>query len=173
MIKKLLIIILSFTLYFGTALSEELTIAYIDVDKIINQSVAGKDIAKQLKILNDNNIKKFKQKEKKLADEENNIIKQKNILSKEELEIKVKTLRKNLGNFKINIKNSRNDLDQKRLDATKKILNILNPILSEYSSKNSISLIIQKKIIVIGKSEMDITPQILKLLNEKIKNIKL
>ena len=173
MIKKLLIIILSFALYFSTAISEELTIAYVDVDKIINQSVAGKDIAKQLKILNDNNIKKFKQKEKKLADEERNLVKQKNILSKEELEKQVITLRKNVGNFKIDIKNSRNDLDQKRLEATKKILNVLNPILAEYSSKNSISLIIQKKIIVIGKSNMDITPQILKLLDKKIKNMKL
>ena len=65
------------------------------------------------------------------------------------------------------------DLDKKRLEATAKILDILNPILSDYSSKNSISLIIQKKNIVIGKTELDITSQILKILNTKIKTVKL
>ena len=65
------------------------------------------------------------------------------------------------------------DLDKKRLEATAKILDILTPILSDYSSKNSISLIIQKKNIVIGKSELDITSQILKTLNTKIKTVKL
>ena len=45
--------------------------------------------------------------------------------------------------------------------------------MSEYSAKNSISLIIQKKNIVIGKSDLDITSQILKLVNAKIKSVKL
>ena len=45
--------------------------------------------------------------------------------------------------------------------------------MSEYSSKNSISLIIQKKNIVIGKSDLDITSQILELVNAKIKSVKL
>ena len=64
-------------------------------------------------------------------------------------------------------------LAQKKLEATTKILNVLNTILSEYSSKNSISLIIQKKNIVIGKSELDITKPILDLVNAKIKSVKL
>ena len=49
----------------------------------------------------------------------------------------------------------------------------LNPILEEYSKKNSIRLIVQKKHIVIGKKEDDITKDILGLVNEKIKNIKI
>jgi len=173
MFKKLLIIIFSFFLNFNLAVSDDLKIVYVDIDKIISQSTAGKKITKQLENLNNNNIKKFKKKEKEIEDEEKNIIKQKNILSKEEFEKKVKILQKNVINFKKDINTAGKDLDKKRLEATTKILNVLNPILSEYSSKNLISLIIQKKNIVVGKSELDITNQILKIVNSKIKSVKL
>ena len=174
MSKRLLIIFFSiFFFHFNLASSSDLKIAYVDLDKIISQSDAGKQISKQLENLNNNNIKKFKKKEKEIADEEKNIIKQKNILSKEEFEKKVKILQKNVINFKKDINTAGKDLDKKRLEATTKILNVLNPVLSEYSSKNSISLIIQKKNIVVGKSELDITNEILKIINSKIKSVKL
>ena len=48
----------------------------------------------------------------------------------------------------------------------------LNKILGKYASENSISLVIQKKNIVIGKSEMDITKPILEIFNKEIKDVK-
>jgi len=173
MSKKLLIIFFSIILYCNTSTSNELKIVYVDLDKIINQSEAGKQISKQLENLNNKNIKKFKKKEKEIADEEKNIIKQKNIMPKDEFEKKVKILQKNIKNFKRDINTSRQDLDKKRVEATTKMLKVINPILSDYSSKNLISLIIQKKYIVIGKSELDVTSQILKIVNTKIKTVKL
>ena len=70
-------------------------------------------------------------------------------------------------------KKKNNDLKNLRDNAAKKILDILNLILSEYSAKNSISLIIDKKNIIIGKSELDVTNQIMDLLNKKIKKVEL
>ena len=173
MVKKLLIIIFSFFLNFNLAVSDDLKIVYVDIDKIISQSTAGKKITKQLENLNNNNIKRFKVEEKKLADEEKNIIKKKNILVKEDFEKLVITLQEKIRDFKKNIKTSRINLEKKRIEATSKLINVLNPILTEYSTKNSISMIIQKKNIVIGKSELEITDQILKLINTQIKSIKL
>ena len=148
MLRKLTIIFLSVLLYFNPAISDDFKIVYLDVDKVITQSIAGKSVLKKLANLNESNIKKFNEREKKIADEEKNIVKQKNILSKEEFEKKVKILQKNVINFKKDINTAGKDLDKKRLEATTKILNVLNPVLSEYSSKNSISLIIQKKILL-------------------------
>ena len=50
---------------------------------------------------------------------------------------------------------------------------MLTPILEEYSKKNSIRIIVQKKNIVMGKKEDDITKDILELMNKKVQNIKL
>jgi len=47
----------------------------------------------------------------------------------------------------------------------------LNPIFVEYSKKNSISMLIQKKNIIIGKTELDVTQDILDIVNKKIKKI--
>ena len=173
MLKRLITITFSFLFYFDSAISMDLKVVYLDVDKIINQSSVGKDLTKQLKVLNDNNIKRFKESEKKLADIKVSIVKQKNILSKEEFSIKANTLKKDVNDYKKNIDIARKNIDKKRLEATNKILKILNKILSEYSSKNSISLILQKKDIVIGMTELDITNQILELVNIEVKTIKL
>ena len=53
------------------------------------------------------------------------------------------------------------------------MITLVRPILSEFSDKNSISLIIDKKNIIIGKSLLDITDDILKIVNEKIGKIQL
>ena len=173
MLKKIIIISFSFFFYFNSATSNDLKIVYVDINKIINESTAGKKITKELEILNNNNIKKFKNEEKKLADEEKKIVQQKNVLSNEEYQKKVNILKKKIIGFKKDINTSKKKIDNKKIKATTKILDVLNPILSEYSSKNSISLIIQKKNIVIGKSELDITDKILVLLNSKAKSIKI
>ena len=47
----------------------------------------------------------------------------------------------------------------------------LQPILTEYSKENSISMILRKENLLIGKTELDITKGILELFNKKVKNI--
>ena len=57
-----------------------------------------------------------------------------------------------------------------RLDKTNEMVQSLNNILSKYADENDISLVIQKKFIVIAKSGLDITNEILKYLIKKINN---
>ena len=65
------------------------------------------------------------------------------------------------------------NLNNQRLQATAKIINLVKPILSEYSEINSISIIIDKKNVIIGKTNLDITDDILKIVDEKIGKINL
>ena len=65
-----------------------------------------------------------------------------------------------------------NELNKKKISLTKQILDELNPILANYMEKNSISLILRKKDIIIGKNSLNITDKIIILLNEKISQIK-
>ena len=64
-------------------------------------------------------------------------------------------------------------MNNQRLNATEKMISLIRPILSEYSEKNSISLIIQKRNIIIGKTSLDITDDILKIIDKKIEKISL
>ena len=111
--------------------------------------------------------------EKDLKAEEENILKQKNILKESEFNAKVNELREKVKSYNEFKNNKNNDLKKLRDNAATKILDILNTILSDYSAKNSISLIIDKKNIIIGKTELDVTKQIMELLNKKIKKVDL
>jgi len=53
------------------------------------------------------------------------------------------------------------------------LINSLTPIIADYAKNNAGAIIIDKKNIVIGKTELDITQIILKTLDTKIKKIKI
>ena len=48
-------------------------------------------------------------------------------------------------------------------------MKILNPLLTDYVNKNKIILVVEKKNILVGIKSLDITPDILKILNEETK----
>ena len=139
----------------------------------MQESIAGKSIISQLKKKRESTISEFKKKEKEIIDKEKKLISQKNVLNKEEFEKKIKNLRKDISIFQKERSKSANSIAQSRIKATKKLLENLTPILEEYSKKNSIKIIVQKKNIVMGKKEDDITSDILDLINQKVKKIKI
>ena len=170
--NKILISVLLFILIIGPGYSSE-KIVYLDVEKIMQQSIAGKSIIAQLKKKRELSISTFKKKEKDIMDKEKKLIAQKNVLSKEEFESKIIELRKDISNYQKERNKTSNNIARSRIKASTKLINKLSPILEEYSNKNSIRIIVQKKNIVMGKKEDDITKDILELVNQKVKNIKL
>ena len=168
--KTKLIFLIIFLILTTKSFSKE-NIAYVDMEKIMNNSIAGKQLSEKLNKENNLNINFFKKKEDELRSKEKKLISQQNILDKSELEKQLKELQIEANKYR-NEKNKRvNDLNLKKINATKKLLENITPILSEFANKNSISILMQKKDIVIGKTELDKTNDILKLVNKKIKKI--
>ena len=170
--NKILISILLSILITVPGYSSE-KIVYLDVEKIMQQSTAGKSIIAQIKKKRESSISKFKKKEKDIIDKEKKLIAQKNVLSKEEFETKIIELRKEISNYQKERNKTSNEIARSRVKASTKLISKLTPILEEYSKKNSIRSIVQKKNIVMGKKEDDITKDILELVNQKVKSIKL
>ena len=172
--KKILISILFFIFLIIPSYSySSEKIVYLDVEKIMQESLAGKSIIAQLKKKRESSISKFKKKEKDIFDKEKKLIAQKNVLSKDEFESKIKELRNEISNYQKERNKTSNNIANLRIKASTRLISKLTPILEEYSKKNSIRIIIQKKQIVMGTKEDDITKDILELVNQKIKNIKL
>tara|TARA_Y100001958_G_C21112807_1_gene459195 strand:- start:111 stop:632 length:522 start_codon:yes stop_codon:yes gene_type:complete len=172
MLKKFLITNI-FILIFLSSYAEEQKIVYLNVDMIMQQSIAGKSIKSQLKELHKKNLEKFKKNDEILKNKEKKIIAQKNILNQEDFQKEIRSLRTEIINFQKEQVKARDDINKLRIGATNKLISKLSPILEEYAKKNSISLILQKKNIVIGKKEMEITNEILQITNKEIKNIKI
>ena len=71
---KYLFVILSLILFTTNSVyAKDLKIVYIDTDRILNESNVGKDIKKQLDLINKKNISKFNQIEKELVEEDKKI----------------------------------------------------------------------------------------------------
>ena len=146
-------------------------IVFIDINKILKISKAGKNGTKQLEREHKLNNEKLKKTENELKKEEKDIISKKNILSKEEYEKKITELRKKADDYRKNRSKLMNDLTQKRALMTSSFLNQIKPIMADYSAKNSISIIIEKKNIFMGKNDLDITDEVLKIVDAKISTI--
>tara|TARA_B100000242_G_scaffold31401_1_gene18859 strand:- start:216 stop:737 length:522 start_codon:yes stop_codon:yes gene_type:complete len=172
MLKKFLIINIFF-LFFLSSFADEQKIVYVNVDKIMQQSIAGKSIKKQLEKFYNKNLEKFKKNDQILKNKEKKIIAQKNILSNEDFQKELESLRSEIINFQREQVKAREDMNKLRVGATNKLISKLSPILKEYAKANSISLILEKKNIVMGKKEIEITDEILLIANDKIKDIKI
>ena len=167
-------IFLSKILYFIFIVSlyaHDKSIAFINMDLIFSQSLAGKSVNMQIQKVNEKNKIKFKKIENQIKAENEEIINQKNILSEVETSNKIQAFNLKIKNFQTQVKESNENINRKRLEATGKILEQLKPILESFSKENSISLIMQKKNIIIGKNDLDITEDIIRILDNKIKKI--
>ena len=168
-LKKILIVLLFFFFSSNFSYSSE-KIAFIDVDYILNNSNIGKLILQELELVNEKNIKKLNQKEQIIIKKKDNINKTKNISSKEQLE-------KDITNFNQEVEKFRSEknqiLNEFKLLKEKKLDNFLikiNPVIQEYMKNNSIDILLEKKQIYIGKSSVNITEDIIELINKKSNN---
>ena len=167
-IKIIFLSLILINLIAGTALSQ---IVYINMEKLFKESMVGISLNKKISEINNVNEKKINKLESEIKSEDENINSQKNILNDEELKKKISSLNLKIKEYQNLIKKNKDDLNKKRIEGTNIILNSLKPILSEYSEKNSISMVLQKQNVIIGKKELDITKDIILILNEKIKKI--
>ena len=171
--KKLLSSIAVIFLFFTyQALSEE-RIAFIDMDKVISKSKSGSSILKQLTDLNDKNSKFLKNEEKKLKEKETKLISQKNIISETDYKNKVNELKSVIKSYNQNRNKMLADFNKIKIDNTNKLLKLINLILVKFSNDKEIAIILQKKYLVVAKTQLDITDEVIKIINLEVKEFKI
>ena len=169
--KKIIYISLLLLISFPSFSSEK--IVYLDVEIIMQQSIAGKAVIEKIKKKRETSISKFQKKEKEIFEKEKKLISQKNVLNQDEFKKKIQDLRNDISNYQKDRNKTLNDITQLRIKASTSSIKKLTPILEAYAKENSIRIIIQKKQIVMGNKEDDITSDILDLVNKKVKSIKI
>jgi len=168
--KKIIFYLLFFSVLHITSSFSE--IVYIDINKILNESIAGKKALGELeKNIKEKNLQ-FSSSEKKLVEEEKKIITQKNILSDDEYRKKIVDLSNRVKEYNLNKSEEINKLNEKKIIYRSKFIKLINPIIADYASKNNIDIVIRKEQMIVGKTELDISDPILSIVNKKIKTIK-
>ena len=86
---------------------------------------------------------------------------------------KVQVLRKKVATLQENKQESFERISNSRAEAKEKLLKAINPILKKYMTDNNVRMIVDKKIVLMGDSNLEITDQIISILNKELSSIKI
>ena len=90
-------------------------------------------------------------------------------MQKEEVNKKINEINILLKKYQSNRQKLNNNIINDKKKYSNKILKVLNPLLTSYVEKNEITLVIEKKNILIGIKTLDITKEILDIFNNETK----
>ena len=167
-IIKIYIILISF---FVASNSYANKIVYIDMDYILNQSIMGQSISQILEKEKKKTTDELNKIKKNIKIEEKQIISKKNILTDDQFRKLIQDFKIKVNNFNSEKEKNFNLLNKKKINLIKDFIDQIDPIFIEFVKKNSISIILKKKDILIGDTNLDKTLEFLNLVNEKI-NVK-
>ena len=100
------------------------------------------------------------------------IIQQKKVISQDEYKKKVSELKK-VSLLQKERNNLLESVSKQRNTARNQILKSLNPIIKEYMKEKKIRMVVDKKSLLLADENLDITDEIISILNKKLKSIKL
>ena len=166
--RNLIFIIIFFLIinFNNTSYANE-KIVYLNVNYVFSNSISGKEANKffesKVKDL-ENEVNKFS---KSINDEKNKLIKQKNILSDDEFNKKFTEIDNKIKEFNKKIKIKNDEIVNLRKQVRSNFTKELKEILSNYSTENSINMIFNQEDILVGSKTLDISNDILKIVDSK------
>ena len=170
--KFFLSLFLFFFIINSPVISEQ-KILFVDMDRLVSVSKPGSSIFRQLKDINNKNLIFLKNEEKKFKEKEKKLIAQKNIITEADFKNKIDKLKFEINSYNQDRNKMIEEFNKLKVENTNNLLKQINPILTKYSTENEISIILQKKDLIIGKTELDITDEIITIINDEIKEFKI
>ena len=165
--------VVTFFLLICTHTFAEQKIVVLDLTYVLNNSKAGKDAQEFLKKTFNENTKKFSDIEEALKKEESDLLAKKATLNKEEYTEKMNSLRKRSIDYQSERRAAIDKLTTQRAKARETLINKIDPILKVYIKENNISLVADRKFILGGQPDYDITKIIVEKLNKEFSSLNL
>ena len=165
--KQILFLIIFYNLFFLNVNADN-KIVFLDIDYVINNTSIGKKVLNDLNKLNENNVKILKKKETELKDIENTIKSKKNLISEEEYNKEIVNLSTKITEFKDEKKKMVNDFNKKKDNEFLNLLSKIDPLIKKLMFENKIDVVLDKKNIIIGSNNSDITQDLIELINTNL-----
>ena len=171
-LKKILLSIILLICFTSYSYSEN-KVGYIDVDKILSNTISGKSLFEQFNVLKKTQLDQIENEGKKLKEEENKILSTKKIISQEEYMKKVNIFKEKILSFQKEKNSTIDNLNKKRNNEIIRFLKMVDPLIRLVMEENSIDILIEKKNIFIAKSNTDITDIVIEKTDKNIKSFKI
>ena len=172
LIKKIFFLTVVILLSINNLKAED-KIAYLDIDFILTNTIAGKLLLENLNKQEEIKINKFKIDDEKFRNNEKKILAKKNLVSVEEIKKEMNELQIEYQKYNNDKKKEIDSLKKKRNTNIINFINSINPIIEKYMTDNSIYILMDKKNIFIAKNDYDITQKLIKLIDNQIKTFEI
>ena len=158
---------------FASASHADSPIAAVDMRRVIQESEAGKTIQAALKTKRDALQKEANAFEKKMREEEQKLIQERKTVKAEDFEAKKKAFEGNFVKTRQAILKKTSDLDNQRKVALRKLQENIGKVTADIADKQKIKIVVDREMVVIVDQTLDLTDEVLKGLNERVKSIPL
>ena len=167
--KNYILYILLFFIFNSLSVNAEDKITFLNLDSVLNSTITGKLIIKDLEQIKKANEINFQKKSEILVDKERDIISKKNILSKEEFDSSLLNLQKEMNKFNEERKKKIMEFEKIRKNKFDQFMKKIEPLIQEYVNKNSISIVLNQQNLFIGNRKYDITLDIINIIDKNLK----
>ena len=152
----------------GPAIAQGLKIAVIDVNKVLNESEAGKVARKKM----EDRYEELKKKVDSLSEEakkmKEEIDKQKILLGKEKLKAKEDALAAKVAELRKVSKESEDEMQRRQRDLTREVLKVIEGQVDKIVKEEKIDLVLERSSGVVHfDPSLDITAKVLALVNKE------
>lgn len=153
--------------------AEGMKVAVVDIEKVLNESKAGKSIQKQLTSRREAFQKEFTARENNLMNAQKTLQEQKKSMSAEEFQAKRQEFEKQILETRNLFQKRRNALDKGLGAAFGKLRKSIIEVAAAISDEDGYNIVLTRDSVVIVEKEIEITDKVLAQLNKKVSDIKL
>ncbi len=146
-------------------------LAIIDVEKIVKESVAMKDVQKKVSAKQEQYQAEINKKQSQLEAEQKKIESKKNVLSKEAYEKEVNAFEKKVEELKSFVEKKQEVLKKSSVEAMTKVNEVVKKIIADISKEKQVDVIIPASQALFFKDELDVSAEVAKRLNKEITKV--
>lgn len=147
-------------------------IAVVDVKRVLSQSLAARDIRKQLQGMTQGLAKRFDKMRQEFRQEEKDLATKRAILAPERFSQLRRELARKAQQRQRELNVKRVAIDRSAAEAMSKVENVFRGIAAEIVEQKKLMMVLRKASIIHAPSTMDITGEVLKKLDRRLPAVK-
>ena len=172
-LRVLFLIACASTFLISTQVMAEVSIAVVDIEKILIESKAAISIKQQVETKRKGFMASVKAEEDKLRIEQKAIEAKRKDLSQEDLLAKAQDFEKRRIKARNSIQSKKTGLDKAYGEAMNTLTKVIYDVCQTIANEKEIDLVITRQNIIVGNMSLDITKDVLSRMNKKLPSLTL
>ena len=171
---RISLILLAFSVFSNNLIAENYpntSIGVLDLNRVLLDAKAAKKAAEEIDKIAQNIESEMIISDENMIKEQNKLVEAQSIMAPEAFELKRKEYEEKVQNYNIERQQKLMSVERLIEKSRNEVLDKLKPILEEMSEKKGITVILEKGTVLLNAETMDITEEVIKILNKDLPKI--